>query len=223
MPERQPLRMCLGLVQKLTAREKTSESSLSEVDVLCSGQSSSTQRSSGSTFSAVLLEETITLHMVTAALHTQNSVSVGSWPQQHGLGSCRVPSWFPSSASAHCPSPAAPSQTAPVGSRWPSDGALRGREGAWQQALGPTCHDWEAEGSEWPESLPLSASTCGAGSTGWWTLRLINPEPSSQVLLVPVTGWGTPQEGHHHIMWLCKGHLLQGIIQPVLNRYIRDE
>lgn len=54
-------------------------------------------------------------------------------------------------------------------------------------------------------------------------LRLINPEPSSQVLLVPVTGWGIPQEGHYHIMWLCKGHLLQGIIQPVLDRYIRDE
>lgn len=95
VPERQPLRMCLGLVQKLTAREKTSESSLSEVDVLCSGQSSNTQRSSGSTFSVVLLEETITLYMVTAALHAQNSVSVGSWPQQHGLGSCRVPSWSP--------------------------------------------------------------------------------------------------------------------------------
>lgn len=107
MPERQPLRMRLG--QKLTAREKTSELSLSEVDVLCSGQSSSTQRSSGSTFSAVLLEETITLHMVMATLQAQNSVSVRFWPQHHGLHSCRVPS-----RSAALPLPTAPLQQHPA-------------------------------------------------------------------------------------------------------------
>lgn len=156
------MRMCLGLAQKLTARGKTSELSLSEVDVLCSGQSSSTQRSSGSTFSTILLEEIIALHMATATLQAQNCVSVGFWPQHCGLASCRVLSWFSSSASALCPSPAAPGHTATVSSTQPSDGALKDRQGARQQGLGPTCHDWETMAGEGPENLPLSATTCEA-------------------------------------------------------------
>ena len=71
-----------------------------------------------------------------------------------------------SPASAHCPLPAAPSGPAPAGSRQPSDGALRGREGAWQRGLGLTCQGWETEGPEGPENLRLSGSPHGMGSTG---------------------------------------------------------
>ena len=75
-----------GLVQKLTASAKMPVLSPSKVYVLCSGQSFSTQSSSGSTFSAVLLVETIALHMVAAALQAQSIVSAGSRPQRRGLG-----------------------------------------------------------------------------------------------------------------------------------------
>lgn len=87
--------MSKGLVQKLTARAKMSFSSPSEVDVLCSGQSSSTQSSSSNTLSAVVLVEAIASHMVAAALQAQNSVSVGSRPQRCGLGNPEGPGWPP--------------------------------------------------------------------------------------------------------------------------------
>lgn len=99
-----------GLGQKLTARAKTSELSPSEVHVLCSGQSSSTQTSSRSTCSAVLLLETITLHMVAAALQAQSSVSEGSWPQCRGLGNRGGWGWPPA-----LPLPTAPCQQHPAG------------------------------------------------------------------------------------------------------------
>jgi len=62
----------------------------------------------GSTFSAVLCSETVTLHRVTAALQAQSAVSAGSWPQRPGLGNPgaqagRQPCPWP------CPSLAAPS------------------------------------------------------------------------------------------------------------------
>lgn len=170
--------------------------------MLCSGQSSSTRRSSGSTFSAVLFEETIALHMVTATLQAQNSVSVGFWPQQYGLAAA-------GSSAGHqlclCPLPLC-SSTQPdcsVSSRQPSDGALRGRERAWQQGLRPTCHDWEAKASEWLKIFLFQSPHIGQFSLGalfplplpkpLWPFRLRNSEPSRPVGLVPVTCWGTAQ------------------------------
>ena len=99
-----------GLVQKLTARAKMSIISPSEVDVLCSGQSSSAQSSSSSTFSAVLFAETMALHMGAAALQAQSSVSVGSWPQCRGPGHPRGPGWPPA-----LPLPVAPRWQHPAG------------------------------------------------------------------------------------------------------------
>ena len=99
-----------GLVQKLTASAKMPVLSPSKVYVLCSGQSFSTQSSSGSTFSAVLLVETIALHMVAAALQAQSSVSAGSRPQRCGLGNRGGPGWPPA-----LPLPTAPRQLHPAG------------------------------------------------------------------------------------------------------------
>lgn len=66
-----------GRFQKLTARAKTSVLSPSEVAVLCSGQSSMTSSSAGSTFSAVVAEEAMVLHRSAAALWGQSCVSGG--------------------------------------------------------------------------------------------------------------------------------------------------
>ena len=99
-----------GHLQKLTARAKTSLLSPSEVNVLCSGQSASTGSSSSSTLSAVLIVETITLHMAAAALQTQSSVSAGSRPQRRSLGTPGVLCWLPA-----LPLPTAPCWQQPAG------------------------------------------------------------------------------------------------------------
>ena len=119
------------LGQKLTARAKTSALSPSEVHVLCSGQSSSTQTSSRSTCSAVLLLETITLHMVAAALQAQSSVSEGSWPQCRGLGNRGGWGW-PPALPRLCPLPLASStqQACPCGQQAAERRCLEGQGGS---------------------------------------------------------------------------------------------
>ena len=79
---------------------------------------------------------------------------------------------------------------AALGPRGQSTGALRGREGSWQQAL-------ETEGPEGPGPLGLSSRPHWTGCTGRWALKAA--ELSRHVGPVPVTRWGTVQEGQHHI------------------------
>ena len=99
-----------SLVQRLTASAETSDLSPSEVNVLCSGQSSSTQSSFSTTCSPVLLADNITLHMLAAALQAHSSVSAVSQPQRLGLGHHGCPGWLPA-----LPLPTAPRRQHPAG------------------------------------------------------------------------------------------------------------
>ena len=98
-----------GHLQKLTVRAKTPVLSPSEVHLLCSGQLLSTYRSIGGTSSAVLGEHMMVFHMAMAALRVR-ALSQGGL--RHSTGG---PALAAISASAHCPSPAAPRQPSPVG------------------------------------------------------------------------------------------------------------
>lgn len=110
-----------GLGQKLTARSKMSMLPPSEVDVLCSGQSSSTQKQ--------------------LCQHLLCSPTCGDHHLPHGCSSSASPELCVSSVSATAPwpgqpqgprlptspSPAAPRGPATAGSRWLSNGALKGQ------------------------------------------------------------------------------------------------
>lgn len=109
LPAEATLGLSKGLVGSLTARARTSCWSPSQVDVLCSGQSLSTQSSSWNTFFVVMLVVTIILHMAAAALQAQSSVSLGFWPQHQGPGNRGGPGWPPALAL-----PAAPRRRHPA-------------------------------------------------------------------------------------------------------------